>query len=95
MEPVFELNNVKVVDVKTMGQEHQHLKFSIVSGKENLTVVAFGQGNLATLLSAPTGQVNLAVKVSLNEWRGKKSVQLMLEDLQINGTVIIDERTIS
>ncbi|MRG89741.1 single-stranded-DNA-specific exonuclease RecJ [Limosilactobacillus reuteri] len=93
MEPVFELNNVKVVDVKTMGQEHQHLKFSIVSGKENLTVVAFGQGNLATLLSAPTGQVNLAVKVSLNEWRGKKSVQLMLEDLQINGTVIIDERT--
>ena len=27
MEPVFELNNVKVVDVKTMGQEHQHLKF--------------------------------------------------------------------
>lgn len=93
MEPVFELDNVKVVDVKTMGQEHQHLKFSIVSGKENLTVVAFGQGNLATLLSAPTGQVNLAVKVSLNEWRGKKSVQLMLEDLQINGTVIIDERT--
>lgn len=93
MEPVFELNNVKVVDVKTMGQEHQHLKFSIVGGKENLTVVAFGQGNLATLLSAPTGQINLAVKVSLNEWRGKKSVQLMLEDLQINGTVIIDERT--
>ncbi|MDE7039390.1 MAG: single-stranded-DNA-specific exonuclease RecJ [Limosilactobacillus sp.] len=93
MEPVFELNNVKVVDVKTMGQEHQHLKFSIVSDKENLTVVAFGQGNLATLLSAPTGQINLAVKVSLNEWRGKKSVQLMLEDLQINGTVIIDERT--
>lgn len=93
MEPVFELNNVKVVDVKTMGQEHQHLKFSIVSDKKNLTVVAFGQGNLATLLSAPTEQINLAVKVSLNEWRGKKTVQLMLEDLQINGTVIIDERT--
>ena len=93
MEPVFELNNVKVVNVKTMGQEHQHLKFSIVSDKKNLTVVAFGQGNLATLLSAPTGQINLAVKVSLNEWRGKKTVQLMLEDLQINGTVIIDERT--
>ena len=93
MEPVFELNNVKVVDVKTMGQEHQHLKFSIVSDKKNLTVVAFGQGNLATLLTAPTGQINLAVKVSLNEWRGKKTVQLMLEDLQINGTVIIDERT--
>ena len=93
MEPVFELNNVKVVDVKTMGQEHQHLKFSIVSDKKNLTVVAFGQGNIATLLSAPTGQINLAVKVSLNEWRGKKTVQLMLEDLQINGTVIIDERT--
>ena len=93
LEPVFELNNVKVVDVKTMGQEHQHLKFSIVSEKGNLTVIAFGRGNLATLLSAPTGQINLAVKVSLNEWRGKKSVQLMLEDLQINGTVIIDERT--
>ncbi|MBB1095316.1 single-stranded-DNA-specific exonuclease RecJ [Limosilactobacillus sp. BG-MG3-A] len=93
LEPIFELKNVKVVDVKTMGQEHQHLKFSIISDKGNLTVIAFGQGNLAPLLSAPTGQINLAVKVGLNEWRGKKSIQLMLEDLQINGTVIIDERT--
>lgn len=93
MEPVFELKNVKVVDVKTMGQEHQHLKFSIVSDKGNLTVIAFGRGSLATLLSAATGQINLAVKISLNEWRGQKNVQLVLEDLQINGTIIIDERT--
>src|SRR5699024_2555430 len=35
----------------------------------------------------------LAVKISINEWRGKRTVQLMLEDISINSPVIIDQRT--
>ena len=93
IEPLFRLNGVQIADVKTMGQDGQHLRFSIITETGKITVVAFGQGDLAPLLSSPTGETNLAVKISLNEWRGKQSIQLMLEDLQINGTVIVDERT--
>lgn len=92
-EPVFELANVQVTAVKTMGQGNQHLKFTVNGEQGNLTVVAFGKGSLAPLLSSPTGRVSLAFKIGINEWRGNRSVQLMLEDLRIDGTVIIDART--
>ncbi|MBD5806032.1 single-stranded-DNA-specific exonuclease RecJ [Limosilactobacillus walteri] len=92
-EPIFNMNDVKVTDVRTMGQEKQHLKFSIRSDKADLSVVAFGKGNIASLLSSPTGKISIAFKISINEWRGRKNIQLMLEDLKIDGTVIIDERT--
>ncbi|MBB1078606.1 single-stranded-DNA-specific exonuclease RecJ [Limosilactobacillus sp. STM2_1] len=92
-EPIFNMNDVKIANVKTMGQEKQHLKFSILGSKESLSVVAFGKGSIAPLLSSPTGKINIAFKIGINEWRGKRSIQLMLEDLKIDGTVIIDERT--
>lgn len=92
-EPVFSLEDVKVTDVKTMGQAKQHLKFAVNGDKGKITVVAFGQGKLAPLLLSPTGKTSLAVKIGLNEWRGHKSLQLMLEDVQIEGTIIVDERT--
>lgn len=92
-EPVFILKNVRPVKIKTMGQQHQHLKFSLATTKDQLDVIAFGRANLAPLLASPTGQIDLAVKIGINEWRGKQTLQLMLEDIQIRGTVIIDQRT--
>jgi single-stranded-DNA-specific exonuclease len=92
-EPLFIMNDVRVTDVKTMGQDHQHLKFMVAGDQGNITVIAFGDGQLAPLLASPTGKVSLVFKIGINEWRGKRTVQLMLEDLQITGTVVIDERT--
>lgn len=92
-EPVFVMENVSVASVKTMGQDNQHLKFTIAGDGEDITVVAFSQGKLAPLLASPTGHINIAFKIGINEWRGKRTVQLMLKDLQIKGTVIVDERT--
>lgn len=92
-EPIFVLKNVRPIKIKTMGQQRQHLKFSLATTKDQIDVIAFGQAKLASLLASPTGQIDLVVKIGINEWRGKQTLQLMLEDIQIRGTVIIDQRT--
>lgn len=93
-QPVFELQPSQLNDIKTMGKDNSHLKFTVVGNQSKVTVIAFGKGNLATVLnSAVPSQIKLAVKLSVNEWRGKRSVQLMLEDLAVDGPVILDQRT--
>lgn len=89
-EPVFELDTDSVTDVRTMGQDNSHLKFKV----GGVPVIAFNRGHLASQLSAQfQGPLRLAVKLSVNEWRGKRSIQLMLVDIQLASPVIIDQRT--
>lgn len=87
--PIFELDDVHPAGIKTMGADGQHLKFDV----GGLEVVAFGNGNLAPILSGNGGKINLAVTVGMNEWRGKRNLQLMLKDISIQGTVVVDQRT--
>lgn len=92
-EPVFEFAGIHPQGVKTMGQDNKHLKFFLPGKKQNIPVVAFNQGQLAPFLRGQGGQVNLAATVSINEWNGHRQVQLMLTDIEIEGPVILDERT--
>lgn len=89
-EPVFELTTDHVTDVRTMGQQHDHLKFKL----GGVQVVAFNQGHLAPLLQAQSnGPIKIVVTISINEWRGQRSIQLMMKDLELAGPVVIDQRT--
>ncbi|MCI2031334.1 single-stranded-DNA-specific exonuclease RecJ [Limosilactobacillus sp.] len=93
-QPVFELSADQIADITTMGKDNSHLKFSVSQDQTKITIIAFGKGNLAPALkTAAASQVKLAVKLSVNEWRGKRTVQLMLEDISIDGPVILDQRT--
>lgn len=89
-EPIFEFNDVQPSDVRTMGKNNDHLKFSL---NGQVTVVAFNQGKLAPILEDQGGQVDLVAKLSVNEWQGKRTVQLLLTDIRVRGTVILDQRT--
>lgn len=89
-EPVFEIVTDTVADVRTMGQDNSHLKFKV----GGIQVVAFNKGELAPWLSAQfKGPLRLAVKLSVNEWRGKRSIQLTLVDIQLANPVVVDHRT--
>ena len=89
-QPVFEFKDVQPTNVKTMGKDNTHLKFNLGT---QLTVVAFSQGHLAPFLNGQGGQVDLLAKLSINEWQGRRTVQLMLVDIQVDGTVVLDQRT--
>ncbi|MGM9887686.1 MAG: single-stranded-DNA-specific exonuclease C-terminal domain-containing protein, partial [Limosilactobacillus sp.] len=91
-EPVFAIHADQINNVKTMGKAQEHLKFELRGQKRSAAVVAFGKAELAPLLLAGV-PVTIAATVGINEWRGKRTAQLMLKDIQTQGTAILDQRT--
>jgi len=73
-EPIICFENVTVMGVRRMGSESQHVKLSLqdIHGKK-LDVVAFSAPDE---WFAEVGQrVSVWVELSINEWRGMRSVQ--------------------
>lgn len=91
-EPVFAIHADQINNVKIMGKAQEHLKFELWGQKRSAAVVAFGKAELAPLLMAGV-PVTIAATVGINEWRGKRTAQLMLKDIQTQGTAILDQRT--
>lgn len=90
-EPVFEIDTPEIVKAQQIGNSNQHLKFGINSQGQVIDVLAFNHGEQLHYFD-PGAQVKLAVKLSMNNWRGQKQVQLMLTDGESSGTLILDQR---
>lgn len=89
-EPQIELDVKGPVATQVMGKDKSHLKLRV--GQPPLDVVAFGKASLAPAL-AEAEEVKLVGTLSLNEWRGKTSCQLMLTDVAATGVTVLDQRT--
>lgn len=94
LRPNFEIDNFNLSNVKTMGKTNKHLKFQISGDNtDKLNVIAFNQAAIEDALQASPVDLKIVVTIDLNEWQGRQSVQLMLKDLSLPGTQIIDQRT--
>ncbi len=83
-DPVFWTPDVRIVEQRTIGKEQAHLKLTIldqhthrpvVEGQvsaESMKAIAWRWGEFCPLPSP----VDLAYRLRLNEWNGKKSVEL-------------------
>ena len=69
-KPVFYIKDFQVESARTMGAGNAHLKLKISKGEASFEVVAFGQGRWATEF-AQTKNLELAVKLSVNQWNGQ------------------------
>ncbi|MGQ7480309.1 single-stranded-DNA-specific exonuclease RecJ [Streptococcus suis] len=90
-KPVFYIRDFQVETARTMGQNNAHLKVRITKGAAGFDVVAFGKGNLALEFSQAKG-LELAVTLSVNQWNGNTSLQLMLVDARVNGVQLYNIR---
>jgi single-stranded-DNA-specific exonuclease len=59
-----------------MGRENQHVKFRVTNGKQMLEAVWWNAGRLPW----PDGNFDLAVTASINEYKGRRAVQLKVLD---------------
>lgn len=77
LQPEIEINNVVADNFFQMGDHHQHLKFRL----NGLTCVMFNVDPhlMDDLIDKPLDVVG---KLSLNYWRGKVTVQLLVDDLR-------------
>jgi single-stranded-DNA-specific exonuclease len=74
------LEGARVADKRAIGKESKHLKLSLGTGRSGLDVIGFGMGDMARTL-APGCHVDLVGELSINEWNGRRSPQLQLQDL--------------
>jgi single-stranded-DNA-specific exonuclease len=67
----------RVVDVRPMGEEERHARFSLTSGASRAAGVAFGvRGSLAAL--AESGPLDACLRLELNEWNGAVEPRVVL-----------------
>ncbi len=85
-EPKFVIENLKSVNSKIVGDKH--IK-SVLVGLEGSTLktIAFNAVDNelgAYLLKKNNVIFNIAGKLSLNEWRGQKNVEFIIDDISVN-----------
>ena len=85
-EPKFFIEDLKSVNSKVVGEKH--IK-SVLIGPEGSSVktIAFNAVDNelgAYLLRKKSLKFNIAGKLSLNEWRGQKNVEFIIDDISVN-----------
>ena len=91
-KPVFYIRDFQVENARSIGAGDSHLKLKISKGNANFEVVAFGQGSKATEF-AQTKQLELAVTLSVNQWNGQTTLQLMMVDARVDGVQLFNIRS--
>ena len=91
-KPVFYIRDFQVEIARSMGAGDSHLKLKISKGIASFEVVAFGQGSKVTEFSQ-VKQLELAVTLSVNQWNGQTTLQLMMVDARVDGVQLFNIRS--
>lgn len=91
-KPVFLVRNFKVEGARSMGAGNAHLKLKISQEDATFEVVAFGLGSLEAEF-AQAQDLELAVQLSVNQWNGQTTLQLMLVDARVDGVQLFNIRS--
>ncbi|NPA94147.1 MAG: single-stranded-DNA-specific exonuclease RecJ [Thermodesulfobacteria bacterium] len=79
-EPVFSTRNFSVREARVVGKNHLKLLISPVNGSVAPTTVSLLAWGHGSLLDLAWHEMEVAFSPSVNEWNGKKSLQLILKD---------------
>lgn len=81
--PVFVSRRVKTLSCQSVGANGIHLKLSFArENGEPVGAIAFGQADMIETFRESGGVVDIAYSVEMNEFRGKRSVQLNIKDIK-------------
>ena len=78
--PVFMMRNAYIMEWRLVGKESNHLKFKVArAGRPPLDAIGFGLGEWSAYLP---GHVDIAYQLEINEWNGRRSLQLNVQDIR-------------
>ena len=88
-EPRFVIENLEILRSSIVGEKH--IK-SVLSGDDGSTVESVTFNAVSTnlesyLLANNRKKINIFGKLSLNEWKGKKNVEFIIDDISVNKTI--------
>lgn len=81
-KPVIKLKNVALTQVKSIGKDGSHLKTMVANQGYQIDAIGFGMFEKARSLNPEICDVY--GELGINEWAGRKNLQLMLDDFQIS-----------
>ncbi len=84
-EPVWVTRGLKVVDVKTLGKDRQHLKLRLFDG-QSMAEALWWRSAEHSAAFAHNPRVDVAYTLSVNEFNGKRRVQLNVKDIVASTT---------
>lgn len=89
--PHFLFKEAIANNLKQIGADNKHLKFSISDEKGgNLDIIGFDFG--PQILEFQEDRLAVVGQLDINEWNGVKKAQLMLQDYAVDGLQIFDYR---
>ncbi|GEP24105.1 single-stranded-DNA-specific exonuclease RecJ [Lentilactobacillus diolivorans] len=92
-KPTFKFGFNQILDIKTMGKNSDHLKFTLCQGDQRLVAIAFGRGSIAGQVQSGSDQLQVVGQIGENTWNNRTTLQLMVDDLKQTVPPVIDRRT--
>ena len=88
-EPRFVIENLEIIKSSIVSEKH--IK-SVLAGDDGSTVKSVTFNAVSTnlesyLLANNRKKINIFGKLSLNEWKGKKNVEFIIDDISVNKTI--------
>ena len=85
--PLFLAGDLQVVgEPRKVGGGERHLSFRVKQGATVLKAIAFGMGERAEELMSAGGACCLAFTPKVNEWQGRRNIDLEVADFQAGAT---------
>ncbi|MHC0552567.1 hypothetical protein [Salinicoccus sp. CNSTN-B1] len=88
--PVFLLQNDTIGQIRQVGKDKSHIKLTMP--RVGMDVIGFGFGHLINEVSQ-NDVISLIGTVNINEFNQKRSLQLMLQDANVDNVQLIDMRS--
>lgn len=89
--PLFEVENIEQPIFKKMGAQGQHYRIDFMVEKEKVSAVKFNDELEDLDALQNLSDLKIAGDLTINEWQGKKSVQLKIQDLKFSQNEIESE----
>lgn len=76
--PIFEMNNLKIVEKKVMGEGNSHLKLTLNKNANTISAIWWQHGGVCLNKG---DNIDIAFHPQINEFNGNISVQLIVDDI--------------
>ncbi|TGB04202.1 single-stranded-DNA-specific exonuclease RecJ [Halobacillus salinus] len=89
-KPLFHIQHAPK-EIRLIGSKKNHLKFNFQKNDAKVDGIAFGMGDVYAQL-APADTLDLVGELGINEWNGRKNLQIMIKDLCVKDWQLFDLR---
>src|SRR5699024_5856231 len=89
-KPIFHVSG-EPTQVRQIGSDKSHLKIQYQTEENQIDVIAFRFGELFNFITNHS-ELEVVGELSINEWNGNRTVQIIAEDMAVNEKQIFDYR---